>query len=110
MEALGYERRTTVHGNTRFRRRGSDWTQPAVAVGSHLDAVPQGGRFDGVAGVIAGVEVARLLGDDDLERPFEVVIFAEEEGARFGSVLAGSKAFVGRVSERELADMRDKRR
>ncbi len=108
MEALGYERRTTVHGNTRFRRRGSDWTQPAVAVGSHLDAVPHGGRFDGVAGVIAGVEVARLLGNDDLERPFEVIVFAEEEGARFGSVLAGSKAFVGRLSAPELASMQDK--
>ena len=108
MEALGYERRTTVHGNALFRRRGSDWTQPAVAVGSHLDAVPRGGRFDGVAGVIAGVEVARLLGDADLKRPFEVIVFAEEEGARFGSVLAGSKAFVGRLSMRELAGMRDK--
>ena len=111
MEALGYERRTTVHGNTRFRRQGSDWTEPAVAVGSHLDAVPRGGRFDGVAGVVAGVEIARLLGDTgamSLGRPFEVIVFAEEEGARFGSVLAGSRAFTGRLTDGELAELRDK--
>jgi hydantoinase/carbamoylase family amidase len=108
MRALGFERRTTPHGNTRFRRRGA-WAEPAIAVGSHLDAVPRGGRFDGVAGVVAGVEIARLLTDldQDLERPFEVVVFAEEEGARFGSVLAGSKAFTGRLTESELAELRD---
>jgi hydantoinase/carbamoylase family amidase len=108
MRALGYERRTTAQGNTRFRRRGG-WEEPAIAVGSHLDAVPRGGRFDGVAGVVAGVEIARLLTelDRDLERPFEVVVFAEEEGARFGSVLAGSKAFTGRFTENELAELRD---
>ncbi len=109
MRALGYERRTTVHGNTRFRRQGSGWQEPAVAVGSHLDAVPRGGRFDGVAGVVAGVEIARLLGDQDrdLGRPFEVIVFAEEEGARFGSVLAGSKAFTGRLTESDLAELKD---
>ncbi len=109
MEALGYERKTTVHGNTRFRRQGSGWTEPAVAVGSHLDAVPRGGRFDGVAGVVAGIEIARLLADRDrpLGRPFEVIVFAEEEGARFGSVLAGSKAFTGRLTESDLAELRD---
>ena len=63
MAELGYERRTSAHGNTRFRMRGSRWEEPAVAVGSHLDAVPHGGRFDGVAGVVAGIEVARLMAD-----------------------------------------------
>jgi allantoate deiminase len=109
LAALGYERRTTVHGNTRFRKRGVGWGMPAIAVGSHLDAVPHGGRFDGVAGVVAGVETARLLAElgDGLDRPFEVIVFAEEEGARFGSVLAGSKAMVGRLTRSALAQMRD---
>jgi acetylornithine deacetylase/succinyl-diaminopimelate desuccinylase-like protein len=57
---MDYERRTTVHGNTRFRPRGAGWDVPAVTVGSHLDAVPDGGRFDGVAGVVAAVEIARI--------------------------------------------------
>jgi len=109
MAALGYERETTPHGNTRFRKRDADRGEPAVAVGSHLDAVPHGGRFDGVAGVVAGVEIARLLDDKGVRRgrPYELIVFAEEEGARFGSVLAGSKALVGRLSERELAQMKD---
>jgi len=109
LKALGYERRTTAHGNTRFRKQGSGWAEPAVAVGSHLDAVPRGGRFDGVAGVVAGIEIARLLADQHhrLDRPLEVIVFAEEEGARFGSVLAGSKAFAGRLTESELAELRD---
>ena len=109
LAVLGYERRTTVHGNTRFRARGVDWHAPAVAVGSHLDAVPRGGRFDGVAGVVAGVEVARLLAEQGgtLGRPYEVLVCAEEEGSRFGTVLTGSKAMVGRLTDRELGEMRD---
>jgi allantoate deiminase len=106
---MDYERRTTIHGNTRFRPRGAGWDVPAVTVGSHLDAVPDGGRFDGVAGVVAAVEIARLLaeGGYTTERPYEVVVFAEEEGARFGGVLTGSKAMVDRVSVAELAELRD---
>lgn len=109
MAALGYDSKTTPHGNTRFRKRDADRGEPSVAVGSHLDAVPHGGRFDGVAGVIAGVEIARLLDDPGvrLGRPYELIVFAEEEGARFGSVLAGSKAFVGRLRHSDLAEMKD---
>jgi len=109
LAAVGYERRTTIHGNTRFRARGADWGLPAVTVGSHLDAVPDGGRFDGVAGVVAGVEIARLFAErgDATARPYEVVVFAEEEGARFGRVLAGSKAMVGGLTLEALAEMQD---
>jgi allantoate deiminase len=106
---IGYEGRTTVHGNTRFRRPEAGWETPAVTVGSHLDAVPEGGRFDGVAGVVAGVEIARLLAEGDVAtgRPYEVVVFAEEEGARFGRVLTGSKAMVGEITAGALAEMTD---
>ena len=109
LATLGYERTTTSHGNTRFRRRGADPGLPPVAVGSHLDAVPHGGRFDGVAGVVAGVEIARLLAERGIEpeRPYEVLVFAEEEGARFGSVLTGSKAMVGGLTRDALAQMKD---
>jgi hydantoinase/carbamoylase family amidase len=109
LATLGYERTTTSHGNTRFRRRGADPGRPPVAVGSHLDAVPHGGRFDGVAGVVAGVEIARLLAQPGVEseRPYEVLVFAEEEGARFGSVLTGSKAMVAGLTRDALAQMKD---
>lgn len=109
LEVAGYEMRVTAHGNYRFRRRGDDWLQPAVAAGSHLDAVPEGGRFDGVAGVVAAVEVARLLleAGDELARPYEVIVFSEEEGSRFGGVLTGSKAMIGSLTKQDLAQMRD---
>lgn len=108
MEAIGYEMRVTPHGNYRFRLRGDDWLKPAVVAGSHLDAVPRGGRFDGVAGVVAAVEVARLLSDSKgLIRPYEVIVFSEEEGSRFGGVLTGSKAMIGSLTKQHLAEMRD---
>lgn len=106
---VGYERRTTIHGNSRFRMPGAGWDLPAVTVGSHLDAVSDGGRFDGVAGVVAGVEIARLLAESGhrLARPYEVTVFAEEEGARFGCVLGGSRAMTGRLTLEDLAAAKD---
>jgi allantoate deiminase len=109
LAALGYEKKVTSHGNTRFRRHGVAWSQPAVAAGSHLDAVVNGGRFDGVAGVVAAVEVARLLEETHVQlcRPYEVIVFAEEEGARFRGGLTGSKAMVGLRTREQLAEERD---
>lgn len=109
LERIGYEMLMTAHGNYRFRRSGLDWSIPAVTAGSHLDAVPAGGQFDGVAGVVAAVEVARLLHlrGDRLEKPYEVIVFSEEEGSRFGGVLTGSKAMVGGLTKADLDGMRD---
>jgi allantoate deiminase len=83
---------------------------PAVMSGSHIDAVPAGGRFDGVVGVVGALEVARVLGEQraPLRHPYEVVIYPEEEGARFGAVLTGSKAWVGDLSGEQLAALRDR--
>jgi hydantoinase/carbamoylase family amidase len=105
--AVGYEMKTTPHGNFRFRRAGSDWARPAVMSGSHLDAVPNGGRFDGVVGVVASVEVARLLSKESCRIPYEVIVFSEEEGSRFGGVLTGSRAAIGLLSREEAARLRD---
>ena len=72
-------------GNMFARRQGSDDSLPPVLLGSHLDTQPTGGRFDGVAGVVAALEVLQTL--DDLgavtERPVELVNWTNEEGARF---------------------------
>jgi allantoate deiminase len=70
---------------------------PAVLVGSHLDTVPKGGRYDGALGVLAALDVVRRLKDEGvaLRRPLWVVSFNDEEGSRFQTGMLGSRAFVG---------------
>lgn len=80
----------------------------AVVVGSHIDTVPQGGRFDGALGVIAGLQALRKLRADGFQprKPIWLVAFMDEEGPRFGTPMFGSRAFVGE-DVRELASRRD---
>ncbi len=80
-----------------------------VAVGSHLDSVPMGGRFDGVAGIVVGLEAVRRLRASGFEpaRPVELIDFTNEEGARFSPGLFGSQAMLGKFSPRALREMRD---
>ena len=80
----------------------------AVVVGSHLDTVPSGGRYDGALGVLSGLQAIRLLKQQGVEpkRPLWLVSFMDEEGARFGAALFGSRAFVGK-DLRELGERRD---
>lgn len=70
---------------------------PALALGSHIDTVPDGGTYDGAYGVLAALEVVRTLHAGGFVPPFPlaVVAWADEEGARFGTGFFGSKAFVG---------------
>lgn len=75
-----------------------------VALGSHIDSVPNGGSFDGTAGVLCALEVARLVPD----APLKIFSFVEEEGARFGSGILGSRCAVGSVSAEELKRYRDR--
>jgi hydantoinase/carbamoylase family amidase len=69
----------------------------AVLVGSHLDTVPTGGRYDGALGVCSALEAVRLLQERGIEptRPIWIVSFMDEEGARFRASLMGSRAFCG---------------
>jgi allantoate deiminase len=96
-------------GNTIGELRGPGSDLPAIGVGSHLDSVPHGGRFDGTVGVIAGLEVARWVqaSNTALRHPLRVVAFAGEEGARFGEPCIGSKAVAGLLSPRDFARLRD---
>src|SRR6185312_17553849 len=75
------------------RREGADPTAPPVAFGSHLDTVPTGGRFDGVAGVLTGLEVLRALHDAGIatRAPLELVNWTNEEGSRFRPAMMGSR-------------------
>lgn len=87
-------------GNIFARRAGADDSRPPVCIGSHLDTVPTGGKFDGVFGVLAGLEVLRTLNDAEVRTraALEVIVWTNEEGARYSPVTLGSLAFIGEHS------------
>jgi N-carbamoyl-L-amino-acid hydrolase len=84
-------------GNMFARRAGTDETLPPVVIGSHLDTQIAGGRFDGILGVLGGLEVIRTLNDAGIhtKRPIELVNWTNEEGARFQPPMMGSAVFAG---------------
>ena len=91
-------------------RRGRDMSKPPVAFGSHLDTQPTGGKFDGVLGVLGGLEVMRTLHDLGYETnaPLMLVNWTNEEGSRFAPAMLGSGVYAG-VFDRALADSREDR-
>ena len=84
-------------GSIFARRAGRDPQLAPVVLGSHLDTQPTGGRFDGVFGVLAGLEVVRSLNDLDIEteHPIEVAVWTNEEGSRFAPAMVASGVFAG---------------
>ena len=96
-------------GNLWARLPGRDRDAPALAVGSHLDSVPNGGPLDGALGVMAGLGVLRAWVDSGGMPPRDVVLidFADEEGSRFGRSLFGSSALAGTLVPAELAHLTD---
>jgi N-carbamoyl-L-amino-acid hydrolase len=84
-------------GNIFARRPGKDNSLPPVMTGSHLDTQPTGGKFDGVYGVLAGLEVIRTLNDTGSETaaPIEVAVWTNEEGSRFAPAMVASGVFGG---------------
>ena len=84
-------------GNIFARRPGKNNDLAPVMCGSHLDTQPTGGRFDGVFGVLAGLEVVRSLNDlgVETERPVEVAVWTNEEGSRFAPAMVASGVFAG---------------
>lgn len=108
MRELGMRTRLDAAGNQigrldRVVGDALDPAAPALIIGSHLDTVLDAGRFDGIVGVLMGLEIARLLrtpvgdGRYGVALPFalEVVAFSDEEGTRFGKALLGSSAVAG---------------
>jgi beta-ureidopropionase / N-carbamoyl-L-amino-acid hydrolase len=87
-------------GNIFIRRAGRDPALPPVMTGSHLDSQPTGGKFDGVYGVLAGLEVIRTLNDHHYvtQHPIEVVAWTNEEGSRFAPAMVASGVFAGEFS------------
>lgn len=86
-------------GNIFGRRAGQDNSRLPVALGSHIDTQPTGGRFDGCYGVMAGLELIRTLNDRGIQTqaPLELIIWTNEEGARFAPAMMGSGVFCGAI-------------
>ena len=84
-------------GNMFLRREGTRPDLAPVVTGSHVDSQPNGGRFDGIYGVLAGLEVIRTLNDRQIatERAVEVINWTNEEGARFAPAMISSGVFAG---------------
>lgn len=97
-------------GNIFARRAGKNNDLPAVITGSHLDTQPTGGKFDGVYGVLAGLEVIRTLNDNNIEtdNPIEVVVWTNEEGARFPPACMGSGVWSGNLDLQTTYQITDK--
>lgn len=94
-------------GNIFARRSGRNDTLPPVLIGSHLDTQINGGRFDGIAGVLAGLELVRRLNDLEhtTKHPIVVVNWTNEEGARFSPPMVASGCFVGKYAVEWVQDL-----
>src|SRR4051812_43627943 len=107
-EAAGCVVRTDAAGNVHARPAALGWEAAAWLVGSHIDSVPHGGDYDGVVGVVGGLELLRAAAEDGLAAaPLELIVFAEEEGPTFGLGMLGSRAWVGELSAEQLAELKN---
>ena len=96
-------------GNMFARRGGLDAERLPIVIGSHLDSQPSGGRYDGVLGVLAALEVVRTLNAFDVQtrHPIEIVNWTNEEGTRFPPTMFGSAVFSGIRSKRDAYEVKD---
>ncbi len=96
-QAAGLGERVDAVGNTFYRWEGSEAALPAVATGSHIDAIPNAGMYDGTVGVLGGLEAIRALQASGFRprRAIELVLFTSEEPTRFGIGCLGSRLLSG---------------
>ena len=97
-------------GNIFARWEGADKNLPAVATGSHIDAIPNAGKYDGVVGVLGAIEAIRALQAAGFQpkRSIELIIFTSEEPTRFGIGCLGSRLLGGVLSLERAAALRDR--
>ena len=109
MHEAGLETRIDAAGNIIGRRAGSDDNLPAIALGSHTDTVPKGGKYDGALGVMGAIEVIRTLEEQGhrTRHPLEVIDFTNEEGTRFHRWLVGSRSMSGLLEQEDLDALDD---
>jgi N-carbamoyl-L-amino-acid hydrolase len=109
-EEAGCSVRVDPVGNMFARRPGRDDALPVVMTGSHLDTQPTGGKFDGIYGVLAGLEVVESLNDRAIStlHPIEVAVWCNEEGCRFPAAMMGSAVWSGRMPLAAAYALRDR--
>src|SRR5258708_2425911 len=108
-EAAGLEVHVDGLGSMFALREGRDMSKLPVGLGSHLDTQPTGGKFDGVLGTLAALEVVRTLNDAGIETetPLCIVNWTNEEGSRFAPAMMGSAAYVGDFTPENILARKD---
>jgi hydantoinase/carbamoylase family amidase len=107
---LGLILREDAAGNMFARWEGSGGKLSAVATGSHIDAIPNAGKYDGVVGVLGAIEAIRTLKKSGFQpkRSIELIVFTAEEPTRFGLGCLGSRLLGGVLSPKKAASLRDR--
>src|SRR5712692_2477116 len=97
-------------GNMFARWDGAEPDRAPVGTGSHIDAIPNAGRYDGTVGVLGGLEAIRTLRRAGFQpvRPIELIIFTSEEPTRFGIGCLGSRMLAGTISAEAVERLRDR--
>ena len=108
-EDAGLEVHVDALGSMFGLRKGRDMSKPPVGLGSHLDTQPTGGKFDGVLGTLAALEVVRTLNDAGIETetPICIVNWTNEEGSRFAPAMMASAAYVGDFTTDDILSRKD---
>jgi N-carbamoyl-L-amino-acid hydrolase len=106
----GLALREDAVGNIFARWEGRDKNAPALATGSHIDAIPNAGKFDGVVGVLGAIEAVRALRKSGFvpRVSIECIVFTAEEPTRFGLGCLGSRLMAGTLSREKIAGLRDR--
>lgn len=109
MSDAGLTIREDAVGNIFGRWQGTHADLPAIATGSHIDAIPFSGMYDGTVGVIGAIEAIRTLQSAGFqpERSIDIIMFTAEEPTRFGIGCLGSRALAGTLSPNDLVDLTD---
>jgi N-carbamoyl-L-amino-acid hydrolase len=108
-EAAGLDVHVDALGSMFALRKGRDMSKPPVGLGSHLDTQPTGGKFDGVLGTLAALEVVRTLNDAGIETemPICIVNWTNEEGSRFAPAMMASAAYAGDFTTDDILSRKD---
>src|ERR1700723_2305473 len=108
-DEAGLTVRQDAVGNSFARWSGSEPSAPAVGTGSHIDAIPNAGKYDGVVGVLGGLEAIRALRQSGFrpKHPIELLIFTAEEPTRFGIGCLGSRLLSGTLSVDRASQLTD---
>jgi N-carbamoyl-L-amino-acid hydrolase len=108
-EAAGCEVHVDALGSMFALRKGRDMSKAPIGIGSHLDTQPTGGKFDGILGTLAALEVVRTLNDAGIETetPICIANWTNEEGSRFAPAMMASGAYVGAFTTEDILSRKD---